>query len=170
MDRQNLSGQNIYFLLGTGQRLFPYIHKNKTRRVARLTHDRKVADTVPPPPPRPTNHARSHLRCVRIDPRMTPNPPFTGYVYTAVQKCASYIEHPPPVITYHTHSLVSPYPLLKGRTCPPPAPCHYPLLLRQCKLVMLVFFLIGTSFPEFIPFEVNGRLFIFSIFNKFDIV
>ena len=104
MDRQNLSGQNIYFLLGTGQRLFPYIHKNKTHHVARLTHDRKDADSPPPPPPRPTNHARSHLRCVRIDPRMTPNPPFTGYVYTAVQKCASYIEHPPPpVITYHTH-------------------------------------------------------------------
>ena len=82
-----------YFLLGTGQRLFPYIHKNKTHRVARLTHDRKVADSPSPPPP--TNHARSHLRCVRIDPRMTPNPPFTGYVYTAVQKCASYIEHPP---------------------------------------------------------------------------
>ena len=89
MDRQNLSGQNIYFLLGTGQRLFPYIHKNKTHRVARLTHDRKVADSVPS---HPTNHARPHLRCVRIDPRMTPNPPFTGYV----QKCASYIEHPPP--------------------------------------------------------------------------
>ena len=48
VDRQNLSGQNIYFLHGTGQRLFPYIHKNKTHRVARLTHDRKVADSVPP--------------------------------------------------------------------------------------------------------------------------
>ena len=61
--------KNIYFLHGTGQRLFPYIHKNKTHRVARLTHVRKVADSAP----RPTNHARSHLRCVRIDPRMTPN-------------------------------------------------------------------------------------------------
>ena len=95
--------KNIYFQHGTGQRLFPYTHKNKTHRVARLTHDTKVADSVPPVPPRPTNHARLHLRCVRIDPRMTPKPPFTGYVYTAVQKSASYIEHPPSVITYHTH-------------------------------------------------------------------
>ena len=85
--------KNIYFQHGTGQRLFPYTHKNQTHRVGRLTHDTKVADSVPHP--RHTNHARLHLRCVRIDPRMTPKPPFTGYVYTAVQKNASYIEHPP---------------------------------------------------------------------------
>ena len=75
--------KNIYFQHGTGQRLFPYTHKNKTHRVARLTHDTKVAGS---PPPRPTNHARLHLRCVRIDPRMTPKPPFTGYVYKSSPK------------------------------------------------------------------------------------
>ena len=67
-----------------------------------------------PPPPRPTNHARSHLRCVRIDPRMTPNPPFTGNVYTAVQQSASYIEHPPPppsndIRTYAASFLLRPF-------------------------------------------------------------
>ena len=65
----------------------------------------------------------------------------------------------------HTPTFV-PLPTFEGgvRAPPPPAPCHYPLLLRQCKLVMLVFFN-WHVFPEFIPFEVNGRLFILSIFN-----
>ena len=80
-----------------------HTHK-QTHRVARFTHDRKVADSNPPPPPRPTNNARLHLRCDRIDPRMT-HPPFTGYVYTAIQKSVLYIERAPPppppsVITY----------------------------------------------------------------------
>ena len=97
-----MSGQNIYFLLGTGQRLFPYIHKNKTHRVARLTHDRKVADSAPPPPSNEPPAIAPALCQNRSQD--DPKPPFTGYVYTAVQKCASYIETPPPpVITYHTH-------------------------------------------------------------------
>ena len=68
MGRQNLSGQKYLFLAwDSAKTISIHTHKNKTHRVARLTHDRKVADSNPPPPPRPTNHAQLHLGCVRID-------------------------------------------------------------------------------------------------------
>ena len=100
MDRQNLSGQK-YLVPAWDRAKTISIHTQKQNPPC-STFDscyesRRVGS------PRPTNHARLHLRCARIDPRMTPKPPFTGYVYIAVQESASYIEHPPSVITYHTH-------------------------------------------------------------------
>ena len=106
MDRQNLSGQNIYFLLGKGQRLqvFPYIHKNKTHRVARLTHDRKFADSAPPPSnePRAIAPALCQNRS-QDDPNPTP-PPLSQVTFTQQFKSVYHtLSTPPPVITYHTH-------------------------------------------------------------------
>ena len=107
MDRQNLSGQNINFLLGTGQRLFPYIHKNKTHRVARLTHDRKVADSVPPsPPPPPSNEPRAIAPALcQNRSQDDPKPPFHRLrLHKSSKVCIiHWAPPPPPVITYHTH-------------------------------------------------------------------
>ena len=89
--RHSLTGQKYLFTVWDRSKTISiHIHTNKTHRVARFTHDRKVADSTPP---RPTNNARLHVRCVRIDPRMTPLS--TGYVYTAIQKSVLYIERPP---------------------------------------------------------------------------
>ena len=70
-----------------------------------------------------------------------------------------------------THPLVSPYPLLKGAYVPPsPPPLPLPPSPTPVQTCHAFFLFNWHVFPEFIPFEVNGRLFIMSIFNKFDIV
>ena len=48
--RQNLLGQKYLFLAwDRAKTISVHTHKSKTHRVARLTHDRKVADYIPPP-------------------------------------------------------------------------------------------------------------------------
>ena len=99
--RQNLTGTKI-FISSMGQvkdYFHIYIHTNKTYRVPRFTRDRKVADSTPPPP-RPTNNARLHLRCVRIDPRMTPHPFHRLRLHSnsTIQKSVLFIERPRSVI------------------------------------------------------------------------
>ena len=90
--------KNIYFLDGTGQILFPYIHKNKTHHVARLTHNRKVADSVPP-----SNEPRAIVPALcQNRSQDDPKPPFHRLRLNSSSKVCI-IHWAAPVITYHTH-------------------------------------------------------------------
>ena len=93
--RLNLSGQKYLFpACDKSKTISIHTHKNKTHRVARLTHDRKVADSIPPSnEPRAIAPALCQNRS-QDDPH--PTPLFTGNVYTAIQKSVLYIERPRP--------------------------------------------------------------------------
>ena len=91
--RQNLSGQKYLFpVWDRSKTISIHIHTNKTHRVARFTHDRKVADSTPPPP---SNEQRAIAPALCQNRSQDDPPPFTGYVYTAIQKSVLYIERPP---------------------------------------------------------------------------
>ena len=68
-----------------------------------------------------------------------------------------------------TNPLVPLFPIFEGGggAHVGPRPCHHPFFYASAILVILVCFFNWHVFPEFISFEVNDRLFILSIFNKF---
>ena len=62
----------------------------------------------------------------------------------------------------------APLPTFEGGVRAPPLPL--PPFSTPVQTCHACFFFNWHVFPEFIPFEVNGRLFILSVFNKFDIL
>ena len=97
VNRQNLSGQKYLFpVWDRSKTISIHIHTNKTHRVARFTHDRKVADSTPP-----SNEQRTIAIALCQNRSQDDPPPLSQVTFTQQFKRVYYtLSVPPSVITY----------------------------------------------------------------------